>query len=106
MVKTVTPLLFSILQRNQGGIPDWAVTCASAEVSAQLIVQLPRTIQILSVIPLKHRHDETRSAIPTLGSLMSCHRLLYWVGTTVLQSLNRHHLPIRHEDERGQTTVD
>ena len=105
-VKPVGPLLFPLLERNQGRIPDRPVAGAAAEVSAQLIVQLPIPVHVLAVVALEHRHDEAGGAVAALGTVVGRHRRLHRVRTAVLQSFHRHHIPSGHQDQRGQTAVD
>src|SRR5271166_4752398 len=47
----------------QRGITNRPVPCASAEIAAQLIIELPFLLQIVAVKSFEHRHDETGSAV-------------------------------------------
>jgi hypothetical protein len=63
-------------QTFEGCVSDGTITCAAAEIATQLVVDLPRRLEISAMVRLEQRHDKPRRTVTALRSMPINHRLL------------------------------
>ena len=87
---------------------DGPIAGAAAKIPAKLVVDLPRLFQIITVIPLEERHDETGRAIAALRALAFDHRALdrMQLAVTGGDTFHRHHFAPSQQRQRDEATVD
>src|SRR5437762_10956010 len=65
-----------------GCVPDWTIAGAATKIPAKLVIELLLAPNIMAVVALEHRNNESRRAITALRAMPLDHGSLHRMQTT------------------------
>ncbi len=88
-------------------IANRPVARAAAKIPAELIVELVGRAEVIAIVALEQRHDESRRAIAALRAVALDHLLLHRMQSgTARHAFDGDHFAPRQQADGNQTTVD